>query len=587
MTKPITTESPEKTLKKAQAFWEKGKQKQAYDLCATFLRANPNYGPMLHFFAFVLEKQGNLFGAMKHLEFACKAPNPKSIYFIDLAKMMIEQGMFVEALNVLNVAMKSDPGNLEIQGKLADMLIVNGFHDQGVKLFSLILTKMPNDWQVWSKFAQSVATSSRPAKAMELFDHTLEITNSALRSTQTEPVPAPSGYEIAQILMNKSDHLKAMGKTAECEAVIREAITHSKFFSRAWAELATLKAFSDDDFDTVENLIRKERTKLSPLDLQYLHHALGQAQMTRGHSAKAMVHYIKANKLQRENLVYNEENTLGYMKSLQNFYTPDVIKTHSISEEIDEQQFIFIVGMPRSGSSLIEQILDSHNHAYGVGEIKTMPNLHRRVYGNGFPSLPQHAKLVADQKRLSLFAKTYRDEVLRTLPPEAYQNGQPPRFIVDKMLGNFVSVGLIAMAFPNSKIIHSRRDPVDTAFSCFTHFFADGHKYLCDLAEIGRFYLGYRDLMTHWEKAVPNDQLITVDYEKVIDDLDGEARRLTDFLGLEWQEQCLEFYANKREVRTHSALEVRKPIYRTSVERWRPYEKELAPLFEALGITPA
>lgn len=309
--------------------------------------------------------------------------------------------------------------------------------------------------------------------------------------------------------------------------------------------------------------------------------------MRRGDGKKAMDHFFKANKNQRDNLQYNEENTLGYLRKLPDFFAPDVIRNNALSEEpADAQQFVFIVGVPRCGSSLLERILDSHSDVFGVGEIRTIPALQKRVYGQQFPSLPQHTDLLTDKKRLAAFANAYRDEVARKLPPELAADGKRPRYIVDKMLGNFVSVGLLAMAFPNSKIIHSRRDPIDTTFSCFTHFFGDGHNYLCDLAEIGRFYRTYRNLMDYWEATLPSRQYQTVDYEKVVADQEGETKRMLELLGLEWQEACLAFHSTKREIRTHSALEVRQPIYNSSVERWRPYEKELAPLFEALDIKP-
>ncbi|MHC8494022.1 tetratricopeptide repeat-containing sulfotransferase family protein [Thalassospira sp. SM2505] len=573
--------SPDNVLKRAQTLWEKGKHKQAHDICAQSLRSNPGHGPLLYFFAGVLEAMGNEFGALKHLEFACKAPDPQNRYFLDLAKLLIKRNMNLEAQNVLNIAMKRDPADTEIQAQLASILILNGFFDQGTRLFSHALSQSPSDWKKWNLFAYSVANSKRPAQALELYDRALETASDTSKVTLV-----PSPHDLANILVNKADHLKTIGDKKGCEATIRAAIGYSRYFTRAWLELASLKAFEDDDFATVEKMIRSEKSKLSKTDLQHLHYALGLAYMTRGDGKTAMDHYFTANRYQREQIDYNEESTLGFLKKLPDFFTPESIARNTLRETGDEQQFIFIVGMPRSGSSLLEQILDSHTDAFGVGEIRTLPNLLKRAYGDAFPSLPAHEKLLADPKRLAMFAKAYRDEVLRMLPPEAIRDGKPPRYIVDKMLGNFVSVGLIAMAFPNSKIIHSRRDPLDTGFSCFTHFFGDGHKYLCDLREIGHFYLAYRDLMTHWEKTLRPDQLITIDYEKVIADLDHEARRLINFLDLEWQDACLRFYDNKREVRTHSALEVRQPVYQSSVERWRPYQKELAPLIEALGIKP-
>ncbi|MDG4721731.1 MULTISPECIES: tetratricopeptide repeat-containing sulfotransferase family protein [Thalassospira] len=577
--------NPDDVLKKAQQLWAKNKIDEAHQICATCLRANPNHGPLLHFFAGILEKKGNIFGALKHLEFACKSPAPQNQYFLDLAALMIRQNMFMESQNVLNVAMKRDPGDSEIQSQLAHVLILNGFFDQGVKLFNHVLSETPGDWQRWDLYARTIAKSSRPAQAGALFDQALEVAHAAANKPTTSITP-PQNSDLARLEMNRAEHLKTIGDIEGCKTAVRTAIGHSRYHARAWTELASLKAFGDEDFTMVETMIRSDQTKLSNSDLQHLYYALGLAHMTRGDGKLAMGYYVKANRLQRDQINYDEGLTLGYLKHLPEYFTPEIIAQHALTENGDEQQFIFIVGMPRSGSTLLEQILDQHSDAFGVGEIRTMPNLVKRIYGELFPSQPIHEKFLTDPKRLEFLAKAYRAEVLRTLPPEAIRNGKGPRYIVDKMLGNFVSAGLIAMAFPNSKIIHSRRDPIDTAFSCFTHFFGDGHKHLCDLREIGRFYLSYRDLMAYWETILTPEQLITVDYEKVIDDLEGEARRLIEFLGLGWQEACLEFYATKREVRTHSALEVRKPVYRSSMERWRPYQDDLVPLFEELGVQP-
>jgi tetratricopeptide (TPR) repeat protein len=582
-----TRQTSQDVLERAQKLWNAGKAKEAHTLCQQHLRKDGSYGPLLHFFAGVLDRQGNTASALKHLEFACKAQNPKNLYFLDLAKLLRAQNMSMEAQNVLTVAMKRDPNDVEIKTELASLLILNGFFDQGVKLFNHVIAQNPTDWESWAIYASSVASSPKPKQADQLYEQAMRAVREARVKKPDGTVRAPTPADVADILMKRSDHLKTMGDPEGCEKAIRDAIATSKYFARAWSELATLSKFTDADFKTVEKMLRVEKSKLSIRDIQHLHYALGEAYMRKGNGKIAMQHYLTANRYQRDNLNYNEKHTLGYLRGLPNYFTADVITNNTLIEEApDAQQFIFIVGVPRCGSSLLERVLDSHSDVVGVGEIRTMPALQKRAYGQHFPSLPQHASLLADKNRLAAFAKAYREEVARKLPPEATEDGKKPRYVVDKMLGNFVSVGLIAMAFPNSKIIHSRRDPIDTAFSCFTHFFGDGHSYLCDLAEIGRFYLVYQDLMNYWEQTISDDQYLTVDYERVVADLKGEALRLLNFLGLEWQDACLEFHGTKREVRTHSALEVRKPIYNTSVERWRPYEQELAPLFDALGIKP-
>lgn len=582
-----TQQTAQKVLQNAQKLWNAGKAKEAHELCQQYLRNDASDGPILHFFAGILERQGNTAQALKHLELACKAQNAKNLYFLDFAQFLRSQNMNIEAQNVLAVAMKRDQNDPKIKTQLASVLIHNGFFDQGVKLFNHVIAENPGNWQTWEIYASSVAGSPQPKQADQLFEQALQAAQAASTNPPTHVVRRPTPQEIASILMKRADHLKAMGDSEGCEEAIRDAIKTTKYFARAWTALATLKKFTADDFKAIHNLLKTKKAKLSSKDLQHLHYALGEAYMHQGDGTKAMENYFKANKIQRDNLNYDEEKSLGYLRNMPEFFTPEIIRENMLSDELeDAQQFIFIVGVPRCGSSLLERILDSHSDVFGVGEIRTIPALQKRLYGQLFPSLPQHTAFLRDTPRLKAFANAYREEVARKLPPEIMAGNNKPRYVVDKMLGNFVSVGLLAMAFPNSKFIHSRRDPIDTAFSCFTHFFGDGHSYLCDLAEIGRFYVAYQGLMSHWEQVVPSQQYLTVDYEKVVADQESQTKRLLEFLGLEWQDACLEFHNTKREVRTHSALEVRQPIYNSSVERWRPFTKDLAPLFDALGVTP-
>jgi hypothetical protein len=161
--------------------------------------------------------------------------------------------------------------------------------------------------------------------------------------------------------------------------------------------------------------------------------------------------------------------------------------------------------------------------------------------------------------------------------------------MTDKLPGNFVHIGLIRLILPNAKIIHTLRDPVDTCVSCYSKLFAHGQKFTFDLAELGRYYRGYTALMTHWHSVLPPGILLDVSYEDVVDDLEGQARRMIEFCGLPWDDRCIDFQKNKREVRTASVLQVRKPIYRSSVQRWRNYEPWLGPLLRELGglVPPA
>ncbi len=239
---------------------------------------------------------------------------------------------------------------------------------------------------------------------------------------------------------------------------------------------------------------------------------------------------------------------------------------------------VFLVGMPRSGSSLIEQILASHPQVYGAGELASS-RTQASVGGIPVPSAGElHFRKVfrrLDSAALQRMALAY----IARLP--ALADGKIR--IVDKFPGNFLRIGLIRMILPDAKIIHTMRDPVDTCVSCYSKWFTSGHDYSYNLAELGRYYSRYSELMDHWRSVLPSGAMLDVSYEDVVNDLEGQARRLIDYCGLAWDDRCLSFHKTSRPVKTASAVQVRQPLFRSSLERWRRYEANLGPLLQELS----
>jgi hypothetical protein len=217
--------------------------------------------------------------------------------------------------------------------------------------------------------------------------------------------------------------------------------------------------------------------------------------------------------------------------------------------------------------------LASHPQIHGAGELVDFEAAAESVL-NGSDRYPECVRAL-DGATLRRIGQAY----LARLP--ALANGKTR--IVDKLPGNFLNIGLIRLFLPNARIIHTMRQPVDTCVSCYSKLFTDGHHYTYDLGELGRFYRGYSSLMAHWRSALPPGAMLDVAYEDVVDDLEGQARRLIDYCGLQWDERCLSFHETRRPVRTASAMQVRKPLFRTSLDRWRKYETQIAPLLDALG----
>jgi hypothetical protein len=240
---------------------------------------------------------------------------------------------------------------------------------------------------------------------------------------------------------------------------------------------------------------------------------------------------------------------------------------------------IFILGMPRSGTTLVEQILASHPDVTGAGELRTASDVFGQVravtgevahYPDFVPAL--------DAATLKAMGGLYGAELQRLAPGA--------RRITDKMPSNFYFVGLIHMALPNARILHTVRDPLDTCLSCYSKLFAGEQNHTYDLGELGRYHRRYQRLMDHWRGVLPPGRFLDVSYEALVADLEGQTRRILAHCGLDWDERCLSFHETQRPVRTASASQVRRPIYCGSVGRWRAYAEDLAPLIEALGLPP-
>ena len=238
-------------------------------------------------------------------------------------------------------------------------------------------------------------------------------------------------------------------------------------------------------------------------------------------------------------------------------------------------RLVFIVGMPRSGSTLTEQIMASHDAIFGAGEVKYFSQALHRVRDR-FPSLSKYPQMVGElsQAQANLIGKHYTERMFATA-------GDAPR-VTDKLLTNYFFVGLLHLLFPNAKFINTRRNPVDTCLSTFTKLFKDDMPHSYDLGELGRYYREYDALMAHWEKVLPAGTMKVMEYEKTVANLEQEAKGLIEFLGLEWDDKVLDFHASKRPVKTASVAQVRKPIYNSSVERWKRYGDGLQPLVEAI-----
>ncbi len=372
------------------------------------------------------------------------------------------------------------------------------------------------------------------------------------------------------------------GEMEEAESLFQRALKINVRDMEARYLLAQVKKVDagDENFSTLvaleENARNKASSTIEPLsdsDAIKLYFALGKCCDDVGDHDQAFRHYIKGCQLKRATLAYDAERTAQYFSDIIGFFDRATIERLRGGGDPSRVP-VFVLGMPRSGTTLTEQIIASHPDIRGAGELPDLLMAIKRGAARIGARFPDDMSALG-LKDLAVWAEDYVAGLLKRAPDA--------KRITDKMPENYLAVGLIHLMLPNAKIIHVNRNPVDTCLSCFTKLFNSGAEYSYDLAELGRYYGGYARLMAHWRSVLPAGAFLDVQYEEIVADQETQARRMIAFCGLEWSDACIDFHHAKNAVRTASLTQVRQPIYGSSVNRWKRYQKHLAPLLEALG----
>ena len=381
----------------------------------------------------------------------------------------------------------------------------------------------------------------------------------------------------AKVWLSYAHVLKTEGKREQCEAAYRKAIERDAGFGEAFWSLANLKTFrfTPDDIKNMNSQVARDSLELSSR-VQF-HFALGKSAEDEGDHALSFEHYDSGNKLHRSDLNYQSQQNTARAERMKSRFTADFFRDRK-GMGCTESGPIFIVGMPRAGSTLLEQILASHSMVEGTTELPDIITLAKEL----------RSRATEDE------AGVYDGVLARMSPAELEELGRQylertrihrktdKPFFIDKMPNNFLHIGLIQVSLPNARIIDARRHPLACCFSNFKQYFARGQSFSYSLEDVGHFYRDYVDLMDHYDAVLP-DRIHRVIYERLVNDTEGEVRSVLDYCGLPFEEGCLRFFENKRPVRTASSEQVRQPIYQSGVEQWRHYDAFLAPLRDALG----
>ncbi len=385
----------------------------------------------------------------------------------------------------------------------------------------------------------------------------------------------------ASIHLSRGHAFKTVGKSADAVAAYRAAAAARPGYGDAYWSLANLKTYRFEGAELEAMRAAADAPHTPHTDRYHLHFALGKAFDDQGDADRAFYHYAEGNALKRAELRYSAERMDSEFARQRSVCGPELFNAKA-GQGARAPDPIFILGLPRAGSTLIEQILASHSMVDGTLELPHILALAHRLGGRrSLQDEPRYPGILSDLEadKTRHLGEQYIEET------RIHRAGAP--FFTDKMPNNFRHIGLIHLILPNAKIIDARRAPMDCCFSCFKQLFAEGQEFTYGLEDVGRYYRGYVDLMDHWDRVLPG-KILRVQHEDVIQDLEGQVRRLLEFCDLPFEEACVSFNKTERAIRTASAEQVRRPLNTDGVDQWRRFEAHLGPLKEALGpLAPA
>lgn len=508
------------------SFIQEGKLYKAEQACRAFLQRNGHHVEAMR----LLAEIGMKFNAYDEAEFLLEsakllAPGNVSAHF-DYVKVLRKRQKFEQALTEANELRAKEPGNPEFEMLFANENLAVGNFDEAMGIYETLLETMPGN---------------------------------------------------PGINLTYGHALKTVGRQEDAIGAYRRAYQAKPDYGDAFWSLANLKTYRFSDDELAQMRSREAMPQVSLEDRYHLCFALGKALEDRGEYAEAFAYYERGNRLKRDELRYTAERLSDEMRRQRELVTNEVVARFA-GAGCQAPDPIFIVGLPRAGSTLLEQVLASHSQVEGTMELPNIltlaHKLERRSAVGEEPEYPGNLATVPLED-LTRFGEDYLRDT------RIYRKQGTPLFI-DKMPNNFRHIGLISAILPNARIIDARRSAMGCCFSGFKQLFAEGQEFTYGLHEVGTYYRDYVALMDHWDQVLPG-KVLRVRYEEVVEDLESQVRRLLDFCGLAFEEACLNFHETERAVRTASSEQVRQPIFRSGVDQWEKFSEFLDPLRAVLG----
>jgi predicted Zn-dependent protease len=540
-----------------------------------------------HFMA-MDDAQGADAAYANHLRYSTRDPQ-----LLAAANALHEQRI-PEAEALLREHLKRAPTDVAAIRMLAEVAMRLGRNEDAENLLARCLELSPSFHAARQNYALALHRSNKPAEALVQIDQLLahEPDNPGYRNLKAVVLCRIGDYEPAialyqqilkvypkhpRIWMSYGHALKTAGHQDCAIEAYRRSLQLEPGSGEVWWSLANLKTFRFSGDDRVVMQRELAKPDLASEHRQHLEFALGKALEDEGEYEASFLHYQQGNELRRATLAYSAKDTSARVARIKRGYTREFFEQRRGFGAAAADP-IFIVGLPRAGSTLLEQILSSHSAVEGTMELPEITSITRELRGQGSAgqAMPYHDVLEA------MGAEELRALGERYLQHTRIQRKTDAPFFIDKMPNNFLHIGLIRLMLPNAKIVDARRHPLACCFSGYKQHFARGQSFTYSLDDIGRYYADYVELMAHFDDALPG-RVHRVFYEDMVDDTETQVRRLLEYCGLPFEDGCLRFFENKRAVRTASSEQVRKPIYREGVDHWRNYDPWLEPLKRALG----
>jgi len=538
------------------ALMEKGEREEAIEFYRKALQKRPEYVRARFNLGVALMDVGRLLDGVREIEQAL-ALEPENVDMLRSAgDTLIENEQLQGGLQCYRKALELAPGQTELNIRLGDTLSRAGFHGEAAGAYEKAVAADPNHLELQKNLGFSLIRDGQATKAIEVFEGILE-----------------NDLGSSNALFGIGRAKQELGAFDEAEPYLRQAAAATDRDAHIFNTLVTDRNYQPSDAELARYEALSKNEEAGPEQRAAAAFGVANTYHQREDYDRAFGFFELANRLVRSEVKVDYERWEQVLRQHREVFDQAFFQERW-AHGADSDRPVFVVGMPRSGTTLVNQIIGSHPVAAGVGELTDLTRIAGDLVVETDAKLPFPAVArTLDGPTTRRFAHRYLDRIEALAPGQAR--------VVDKLPGNFIRLGLIGLLFPNAHVIHTRRDPMATCLSCYMQNFNRNLNFAFGLEDLGRYYRVYEAIMDHWRDVRPV-QMLEIDYEALVADLPGVSRRMIEFIGLEWDDRCLDFHKSENTVSTASIWQVRQPIYGSSVEGWRHYESHLEPLRTAL-----